>query len=200
MSNITHSASNNRNYTCEPDLCVSSKWIRICQCCVLTHVSASMSASALTYHVWCLITQQPLLTTLHLVQSTPLNIQYMYKVDAAPQLKTKVGVSVVMQFLCDLSSSVFWGDGRGHFQINRFWGKIEAALESSPFTTDAFPFCFGLTVIQFVLNVYQWWKYRQCVARVCLLVQFNQTFMVKYRLCALRSLSDLKLHVLSRSD
>jgi len=60
-----------------------------------------MLASALTYRAKCLITQgqecqQPLLTTLHLLQSILLHIQYMYWVDAAPQVEAKAGVTALM--------------------------------------------------------------------------------------------------------
>lgn len=65
----------------------------------MTHVSAVMLASVLVYRVWCLLTQgqecqQPLLIVLHLLQSILLHIQYMYWVDAAPQVKAKIGAIV----------------------------------------------------------------------------------------------------------
>lgn len=128
---ITHSAGNNLKYISEPGSCVPNKWVRICHCFVSIHVSVSMLASALTYHTWCLIAQgqdcqQPLLTTLHLLQSILLHIQYMYQVDAAPQVKAKVRVIVLMQSLYDLSSSVVWTDVKGHFHINNFWSTIGA--------------------------------------------------------------------------
>lgn len=44
--------------------------------------------------------------------------------------KLEVGDTVLMQSLHDLSSSLVWAYGKGHFHMNSFWKTIGAVLES----------------------------------------------------------------------